>query len=189
MGDFNSHKAYSELFCRLYEQYWEKVYLQVYRVVKDKDDTHDIVQDIFTDLWENRNDLQEIRSMDAYLYCIARRKTIRYVQLNLTRNRYIESLTSFIGISSHAPARTLELEMDGRELEIWLEKEIDRLPPRMKTVLTLSRKEHLSHREIALQLNISDKTVKKQIQKSISHLREKLASRFFSIIPLLFFWS
>lgn len=54
-------------------------------------------------------------------------------------------------------------QLIAKELARQIEREIESLPPRIKEIFKLSREKHQSHKEISEQLNISDKTVKKQI--------------------------
>lgn len=73
-----------------------------------------------------------------------------------------------------------------QELKEAIEKEIALLPPKMREVFELSRKQDLSYKEIADQLHISDKTVKKQVNNALHILREKLDTVFTSIACFLF---
>ncbi len=65
-----------------------------------------------------------------------------------------------------------------------IEKEIGALPPKMREVFELSRKENLSHKEIAEKLNLSEKTVKKQVNNSLKILRSKLGMVVFTAFIL-----
>jgi len=55
-----------------------------------------------------------------------------------------------------------------------IEEGIAEMPQRMREVFEMSRKQHLSHKEIAEQLNISEDTVRKHIQNGLKILRPKL---------------
>ncbi|MNI50552.1 RNA polymerase sigma factor [compost metagenome] len=68
--------------------------------------------------------------------------------------------------------------MRNRELAERIELEVAQLPAKMREVFELSRNAHLSHREIALRMDISDKTVKKQMNNALKILRLKLGSLF-----------
>jgi RNA polymerase sigma-70 factor (ECF subfamily) len=63
-----------------------------------------------------------------------------------------------------------------KELAALIEKEIAALPPKMQEIFILSKQEDLSYKEIALQLNISDKTAKQQVYNAVKLLRLKVAS-------------
>jgi DNA-directed RNA polymerase specialized sigma24 family protein len=49
----------------------------------------------------------------------------------------------------------------------------------MREVFELSRKQHLSHKEIAARLGTTEQTVKKQVSNTVKILRMKLGSLFY----------
>ena len=55
-----------------------------------------------------------------------------------------------------------------------IENEIANMPGKMREIFELSRKSHLSHREIAETLGISEKTVKNQVNNALKILRTRL---------------
>jgi RNA polymerase sigma-70 factor (ECF subfamily) len=57
-----------------------------------------------------------------------------------------------------------------------IEDEIANLPARMREVFELKRKHNLSYKEIATAMNISELTVKTQMNKAIGTLRGKLGN-------------
>ncbi|MNY42098.1 RNA polymerase sigma factor [compost metagenome] len=61
-----------------------------------------------------------------------------------------------------------------RDLARQIEQEIQSLPPKMRVIFEMSRKEYKTHKEISEYLNISDKTVKKQVNNALHILRAKL---------------
>ena len=65
-----------------------------------------------------------------------------------------------------------------------VEAEIAALPPKMREIFELSRKAHLTHRQIAEKLGLSEKTVKKQVNNSLKILRSKLGSALFTAFVL-----
>jgi RNA polymerase sigma-70 factor (ECF subfamily) len=72
-----------------------------------------------------------------------------------------------------------------KELATLIEKEIDALPVKMRHVFKLSRTLHLSHREIAERLDLSEATVKKHVNNALKVLRIKF-SHFLSLLVFLF---
>lgn len=154
----------------LYGRYWEAVFLYVVRVLHDEDEAADVVQETFIALWQKRDELPEIHSLKSYLIGIARYKALRSINLNLSHERYRVSLLQFFNEQARSP----ETDLMAAEMERQLDAHIDRLPERMREVFLLSRREHLSYAEIAERLQISDKTVKKQIHNALKHLRSVL---------------
>ncbi|WP_353718837.1 sigma-70 family RNA polymerase sigma factor [Dyadobacter sp. 676] len=112
---------------------------------------------------------------------IARYKALRSVSLSLSRDRYRTSLLHFF--NDHEPSP--EAGLMATEMERRLNACIDSLPERMREVFLLSRREHLSYAEIAERLDISDKTVKKQIHNALKHLRSALDEQHMWVTVLL----
>ncbi|WP_449438768.1 sigma factor-like helix-turn-helix DNA-binding protein [Pedobacter steynii] len=71
-------------------------------------------------------------------------------------------------------------------MEFLIEKEIASLPSKMKEVFELSRKANLSHRQIAIELDLSEKTVKNQVNNALKVLRLKLGSLMFLLSNRIF---
>lgn len=154
----------------LYNRYWEPIFLYVIRVLKDVDEASDVVQETFIALWQKQGELSEVQSLKAYLFGIARYKALRCITLHESEERYRTSLLHFFNDYQDSP----EVSLIASEMETFLETHIQGLPERMREVFLLSRREQLSYAEIAQRLNISDKTVKKQISNALKYLRSVL---------------
>lgn len=160
-------------FDEIYARYWEKLFVYLLKVVEDKDDVKDLLQEIFVSLWHRRLDAGEISSLKAYLFVAARYKGFDYIKKNINKNRYLESLANFFEEEDHA----CDAQHAASELGGLIDREIDRLPEKMREVFILSRREDLSHKLISERLMISEKTVKKQINNVLKVLRLKLAEK------------
>lgn len=154
----------------LFNRYWEVLFLYVVRVLRDQDEARDVVQETFIVLWQKRAELPEIYSLKSYLMGIARYKALRSINLSLSEERNRASMLDFFAATQRSP----EAELMAGEMERVLNEHIDRLPDRMREVFLLSRREHLSYAEIAERLQVSDKTVKKQVHNALKHLRSVL---------------
>lgn len=151
----------------LYDRYWESIFLYVVKVLQDPDGASDVVQETFIALWQKRGELDTIRSLKAYLISIARYKALKVISLDVSEERYRASLLNFFNDVADDP----ETQLMAQEMDTFLESQIQALPDRMREVFLLSRREQLSHAEIAERLQISDKTVKKQIYYALKQLR------------------
>lgn len=159
-------------FAELYERYWELIFRHILKMLRDKDDTKDLTQEIFTGLWIKSADIDPDTNIAGYLYVSARNKVINMIRHNRVKHDYLSSLSRFVLESDPS----IFEQLDEKELLSAIEKEIQNLPDKMREVFELSRKKYLSHKEIALELHISDKTVKKQISNAIRILRLRLTS-------------
>jgi len=167
-----------EGFSYVYEQYWETILQYVIRILPDEDEACDVVQESFLVLWKVRQEIPKLKSIKAYLLIIARNLAFRQLRKKLANADVLDLYTTHYAIGYH----TIDQLYDSKELNAVLESEIQRLPEKMREVFLLSRKQHLSYKEISEKLNISDKTVKKQIHNALKLLRLKIDDEY---IPYL----
>lgn len=169
-------------FKLLYERYWQLLYVSACKVIKDEDEAKDIVQEVFISLLNKGREVNIHGSIANYLYTAVRYKVLDAISRQKVRTDYADSLEDFISAKNYSTDQTL-LE---KEITVEIEKEIQNLPLKMREVFELSRKDDLSHKEIAKILHISDKTVKKQISNAIKLLKPKFEN-YYLLIILIFF--
>lgn len=166
-------------FTQIYERY--KGLLIVHASKKldgNLEEAKEIVQEIFSNLWYNRYNSPEIANVSAYLYRITRNRILNHIEHQTVVSRYADDFTRF---SSTYNAPTDERIREKQLLAI-IDKEIAALPPKMKEVFLLSRRAHLSHKEIAQKLDISENTVKNHIKSALKILRTRLDILTFLIL-------
>lgn len=146
------------------------------------EEARDIIHDLFVYLWEERADLSIKISFRAFLFAAVRYRIIDYIRFKDIRKKYADKLTSLPTPCVSA----MESELDAKELNQVLSAAVNELSPRVQEVYRLSRKEHLSIREIATQLNLSEQTVKNQLSTAIAQLRALLEKTFILILVFLF---
>lgn len=151
---------------RIYEQYWEQLYLSAYSILRDSDPCKDIVQDVLLQLWIRRKDVK-IDSLKSYLFTAVRYKVLTYIKSANNRKVFIEpgELERLAGFD------LMKDRLDEQDAEKLLEQGIALLPERCQQIFLLSRKEHLSNKEIANKLGISVKTVESQMTIALKRLR------------------
>jgi RNA polymerase sigma-70 factor (family 1) len=157
-------------FAEIYERYWDFLYGHALKMLRDEAEAQDLVQDLFISLWSKAAQMELNTNLPGYLYISVRHKVLNVIRKRKHDDKFIDLLSSFIERNND---HILE-QIDEKELMAGIEKEIRNLPSKMKQVFEYSRKEHLSHKEIATQLGISDKTVKKQIGNAIKIIRLRL---------------
>jgi len=160
------HNAFSEI----YNRYWGVLYAHCLKMLKDEAEAQDVVQDLFMSLWTKSSELDLKTNLMGYLYVTARHKVLNTIRKRKTSDKFIEALGAYAATHNDSVID----QISERELAAAIEAEIKNLPQKMREVFEYSRKEYLSHREIADQLGISDKTVKKQVANAIRILRLRL---------------
>jgi len=167
--------AYTEIF----QRYKALLYKHAFRLLNEEHEVNDLIQDLFLSLWQKRDTIVFKTSLSSYLYSSVRNRIFDLITHKKVVARYIDSIRDFIEQGNYIT----DEQVRARELAVIIEKEITALPPKMREVFKLSREE-LSYKEIAQVLNISDKTVKKQVHNAVKILKLKVTSLL--IIFLLF---
>ncbi len=180
LGDRNA-------FDQVYNSYWKRLFLYVVKVIQDEEAAQDIVQDIFVSLWLRREEISSQSSLSGYLFTAARFKGINFVQDQLKKGRHDEHLI----VHFTSRQESIDEVLEAKELKRLIDGELEKLPAKMREVFVLSRRDNLSHKEISAKLQISDKTVKKQINNALKHFRIALSydSLSCAILVLHYFWT
>lgn len=168
-------------FTEIYSRHWKLIYAHVYKMLREEDDAKDIVQEVFGNLWSRAASIKNNTNISGLLYTAARNKVFDLIEKNKVRTDYVGEIASFLSDQRNYQVDTID---EKRIIEI-LEREIQKLPPKMREIFELSRKEHLSHKEIAAKLNISEQTVKKQVQNTLKVIKPKLNDLGISVAFLL----
>lgn len=165
----------------IYKKYWEPIFSTAFNLFQDKEACEDIVQEIFINLWNKRQEIEIKVSLKAYLYASMRYEIYRQIRLGSVRETIFEDINQ--RLSTPSPHHVLEY----KELLCQISSIVETLPERCKEVYKLSREEQLSHKEISKILNISTKTVENHLTKALRVLRMPLGQLVLLefIIPLL----
>lgn len=167
----SDHKAYTTI----YNRYKGVLYVHAYKRLGDREEAQDVIQELFTVLWNNRNEIQISTGLAGYLYSAVRNRVIKVISHKHVESSYIGFVKSYFQSSSSVTDHLIREKM----LTAIIENEIDQLPVKMREIFQMSRKEHLSHKEIAEILDLSESTVKKQVSNALKILRGKLGLAFF----------
>lgn len=151
-----------------FDSYFRKLYLPLgmyaLRIVGDADTAEDLVADSFSKVWQKIREGLEIDNFKSYIYQSVRNECLSYL-----RNK-----KETVGLENIMEINHETIDTSERDAKIW--KAIDGLPEKCRQVFLLSKRDGLSNEEIAEEMGISIKTVKNQMTKAFSRLREALSS-------------
>lgn len=168
-------------FRLLYDNYHNKVFFYILRFTGSRQLAEDILQEVFIKVWVGRDKMKEIRSLDAWLFTVAKHKIINgFKRLSLER-AVLTQITSNI----EEPVDATTQAVDYNEIKRALHTAIEQLPPQQKIVYRLRREQGLKNDEIASKLNISPLTVKKHIAQASQSVRLLLARQTSIPVALL----
>ena len=153
-----------------FDKYFRELYLPLgmfaLRIVEDSEAAEDLVAESFTKVWQRISESFEIENFKAYMYTAVRNECLNY----LKNKKETENIENIPDVSEET------IDTSVRDAKIW--KAIDELPPKCREVFLLSKRDGLSNEEIAEEMGISIKTVKNQMTKAFSRLRESLSSGY-----------
>jgi RNA polymerase sigma-70 factor (ECF subfamily) len=170
--------AYTEIFNR----YNSLLFIHAFKKFPSNEEVKDIIQEVFTMLWNKRESFVLQTNLAGYLYTCIHHKILDLITRQKTATKYVDSLQSFL----HEENKSADHLVREKQLSAIIEREIAALPPKMREIFELSRKRHLSHKEIAKQLTISEETVKSQVKNALKILRFKLNLFTFFILLINF---
>ena len=168
------HAAFDEV----YERYWSVLYRSAYNILRDQEACFDVVQEVFIWFWEHRKVIQ-VNSVKGYLLAAVKYKVANYIRNGKVRESFYDRIPK-VDLDTEFPDELVEL----KELKEIINRFVMGLPERCQEVFNLSRNEHLSNKEIAARLGISEKTVENQINKALKRLKVNLNKSFLSIFLL-----
>ena len=155
-------------FRALFDRYYPSLLGTGINLLKDKEVAKDVVQDVFLQIWKNREKLQINTSLEAYL-----KRAVINRSLNKIRSRKGNTGTEELKYEQvNEPSAQEELE--GGDVKKALDRGLRKLPERCRLIFTLKRIEGMSQKEIASQLDISTKTIENQMTKALKVLKEEL---------------
>lgn len=138
--------------------------------VKDIDIAREIVQEVFTRLWEKKEHIEDDGNPVSYLGTSVRNRCLNYLRDN---KKFSTGLIEIEGLGEeHVYIEQDELVT--AELKRKIEDAITALPDKCRKIFLLSRMEGMKYMEIAGELDISVKTVEAQMSKALRIMRDKL---------------
>ena len=144
----------------LFRTYYRPLCLYALHYLGDPDAVEDIVQESFTALWQQEN---AVRNVKAWLYAAVRNRCIDALRRTGKTEPLPMDLDGPISDDEAADRSTLEARL-------WTA--VDSLPEMRRKCLLLAKRDGLSYKEIAEELNLSEHTVRNHISRALETLRE-----------------
>lgn len=160
-------RAYDSVF-----RTWYPVLVRVATaLVRDPDAAEEVAQDVMVELWRRRHALDADVSLGGYLL-----RSVRNRALNQLRHLRVRRQSESEVIALYNAPVGADQPIVANELAAAARQALNELPPRCRQVFELSRVQGLKYAEIAVALDISQKTVEAQMGKALKIMRERLAA-------------
>lgn len=153
-------------FTEIYKAYWYKMYQRVYRKINNKEAAEEIVQEVFTRLWKERQSLS-VTYLDRYLYSAVRYEVIDYLRSRIETTTYDEYFSELQKLIDTETEDTILYN----DLQAFIHYKLKDLSSQSSDIFILSRFEYWSVADIAKHYKLSEKAIEYHITKVLKHLR------------------
>jgi len=157
-------------FEKLFHRYVERIYYFSLKYLGDQHEAEETTQEVFVKLWANKGQLKENLSFKSYMFMVCRNAIIDVYRKRKKHLEACKEMASRIEALSLTPDDVYEYNNLVRVLDEF----VAALPERRRQIYQLSRERGHSHKDIALKLGISVKTVEAQIRLAVKQLRRIL---------------
>ncbi len=175
-------KNHVEAFDELFHKYRDKLFCFSFSLLKNREDAQEIVQEVFFRIWMRRAQIDSSKSFKSFLFTISYHLIIDQLRSRMRDKEYREHLEQFFETTN----MEFNHEADFEKLQDDISRAVQELPDKRKNIYILSRQEGLSYKEIACQLDITEKTVENQINLALKHIKFRLGKEVLPV--MLFLW-
>jgi RNA polymerase sigma-70 factor (family 1) len=160
-------------FNELYALHEAKLYRFAYSLLDDREVAQEIVNDVFLKIWIGRQNLDQIRNLQVYLYVLIKNACLNHIRsVSSKKIKELQLTESYYFHLSVDPSQLLI----SKELQVKVLQAVNCLPPRCKLIFKMVKEDDLSTNEVADILGLSNKTVFAQLAIALKKLDDVLGN-------------
>ena len=159
-----------DAFNLCYDLYYKPLCSFANFFVKQPAVSEEITQNVFLEVWINREKMPAHSSVKAYLMTAVKHDCLDYLKHKKIEEKYVGQYLQ----TAHDSYEDIFHELVSRDLQKSLDQAINKLPKNCREIFLMSRFSYIPYKEIAATLNISVKTVENQIGKALKIVRREL---------------
>lgn len=160
-----------QAFAEIYNRYWAELYQVACRKTGVAEVAEELVQDLFVTIWQRRERLN-VSQLNRYLFSALKFDIIDYFREQAVHERFVQHMEQTATELDQRTEDSLAMQDLTRSVELVL----GTLPDKTQQVFRLSRFECLTIPEIAVRLDVSEKTVQYHLGNALKALRTHLHS-------------
>lgn len=159
-------------FEQIYHTHYTGMFRYAFTILRDEEESRDMVQNVFSKLWEKKDELDIKGDVKYYLFRSVRNECLNHIDKSKVRVKHHTSYEKENSVDEkpYADEHTLDDAAIAKKIELVMEL----MPPQCKEVFLKSRIEELKYAEIAEQMNISVKTVEAHMSKALKIIRQAI---------------
>lgn len=150
----------------------------VFRMIREKSDREDLCQEVFLKVYQNLASFQFGSKLSSWIAKIAYHSCIDFLKKSKKYTQKHISLEDTFPQELAETGNSPDESMQKEEVHLSLQKEIEKLPPHYRAILTLFHLEEKSYAEISQIMQLPEGTVKSYLFRARKVLRKKLAWKY-----------
>ena len=170
----------AQAFETLFRAYYPALCDFVYRYVRSRAESEELVHDVFTRIWERRLEWRVHGELRTYLFGAARNRAFNALKRLVVDRRWRdgarqEAVRGDVGWATGSALNGAEERLEAEEVDAAIDRTLDGLSDRCRLAVTLRWRRQLSYAEIAEAMGISIKTVEIYITRGTKAARAAYA--------------
>jgi len=168
-------------FREVYDRFHARAFRYFFKRVAQHETATELTQQLFIRLWQSRNTLSAVHSLEVQVFTIANSVWIDYLRKQATSRKYFSSVAEFEPLEE---ARYYQPSFHAVEASDYFMQALHKLPPVRRKVFILKILHGFSNQEIAGRLSVSVKTVEDHLWKAMRYIRSMLTTIWYLLIIL-----
>ena len=160
-----------EAFTALYRYYSPRLYLNILGMIRDPVLAEELVQELFTRIWQRRNCQGITEDFTGYMYRIALNLVHDFFR-RMKRDRRLRQRFSFLAGECY---EHIEQQLHQQQLSAILHEAIEQLPKQQKRAYELVKMEGQTYKKAAEEMGISPLTIKEYLVAANKSIRTNLS--------------
>ncbi|MCF4101799.1 RNA polymerase sigma factor [Gillisia sp. M10.2A] len=160
----------NEAFKKLLQLYKERLYWHIRNIVKNHDDTDDVLQNTFIKIYNNIDNFKGESQLYSWMYRIATNEAITFLNQKAKRLQLnSEELQHYLVENIES-----DIYFEGDEIQLKLQKAIAGLPQKQQQVFNMKYFQEMKYREISEILETSEGALKASYHLAVKKIKESL---------------
>ncbi len=168
------HQGDPSAFNALFQLYGARLCAFAYRIVRSEDVAEELVQDVFLNIWAQRNKRRIDESVATYLYRAVRNRAYNHIRHERIARRHAETgVLSNWHVDAQSPMNH-DAGIEQREIVASISRAIEAMPKRTREIFLMNREQGFTYAQIADIMNLSVKAVEYHMGRALAFLRLQL---------------
>lgn len=174
-----------DAFREIFQQHYKALCYYAGTIVDDWQEAEDLIQEVFSRLWDKRPEFPNAAALRSWLYVSVRNACLNHLKLK-ERQQSRERDYAYLAGDTLPDLGAFDPRLAETEIIASLYREIDELPAQCRRIFRMSYLEGKKNEEIAGALSISYNTVRTQKLRALKLIRAGLLKR--NLLPVFYAW-